>query len=209
MRRYWENRAENVRHFLRSRMTKPTYPRAVHAVLKEAGFARETRVRWTRSRDLSRDIVELQTSVSRNEVTLNVCLYEDEIDQTLRRLLFPAGLNYEAYPVNERLPMLMTGYDRWWSRSDPGTAEAMAAALRSHGLPFLDGLHEPMAFIGWLEPKFAKWRSPIGVMYGALMLHRLGRTAEGCALLENPNRHVKARADILRAHIGCSDGAGG
>jgi len=68
---------------------------------------------------------------------------------------------------------------------------AMADAIRQFALPFLDGLHSPEAMKAYLEARGSiKWRDPLARMYVAIILRRLGRTAEALEALSDPPRRM-------------------
>jgi len=179
-----------------------TFPKAAAAVLEPEGFVRQGRNDWMRLVGDYQDLIDLQVSSGLTDITVNVRMLEKSIHALL--LEVSAGRGFSIYPVNERVPKLIHGRDQWWKRSDPQGPSELAAAIGEHALPLLERLHSPAGLLAYLEPTIIKWRNPFGRMYAAVLLHRMGRQEDACALLSEAPRLVRGpMLDGLRARLGC------
>lgn len=100
----------------------------------------------------------------------------------------PAGSKFSStFPDNFRLGDLTDGYDKWWNRSDQNGPSAMAEGLKTHVLPFLDGLHSLEGMKAFLQTRVIKWRSPAARLHLAVTQARLGDKAAALETLEEPS----------------------
>jgi hypothetical protein len=163
-----------------------TYPKAVDAVLAPAGFVRENPRVWVRKIGDYQDEIDLQVSISSNSITFNFA-FTDMATAAVVDTAKPARSKFSStFPDNFRLGLLTDNYDKWWNRSDPDGPSAMAEGLKTHVLPFLDGLHSLEGMKAFLQTRVIKWRSPAARMHLAVTQARLGDKAAALETLEEP-----------------------
>lgn len=114
--------------------------RAIHEVLKPAGFMRR-RNAWRRDADGLVDIVNLQLSKSLDSVWVNLGVIEPDAYRYSWGRQLEATFDEASCTVRERLGVLIDGLDHSWPAGDPVSAETIAGQLRSVGLPWLEGMH--------------------------------------------------------------------
>lgn len=174
---------------------------AVDDLLINNGFSRVSGQEWIRNYGIYSDIINIQLSSFLDSITVNILFIDESIHELLLEL--NPSRQFEKYPVNVRLPRLAYGRDHWWKRSDPAAPDEIVEALKQYGLPFLEGLHSPEGFLAYLLPRAEKWRSPIGRLYAAIILHRMARVEEADALLDQVPRLVeKGKVNAVRNYCG-------
>jgi len=176
-------------------MKKLTYNGAVHEVLAPHGFVPDKgRRNWRRQVGAYLDEVNLQLSPGLEEITVNLGVRDVPTRHTIRQLA--SGVPGQYYTANIRLKRLMGPNDWWWARNDPDGPSDMAVALKEYGLPFLDGMHSPLAVVGHLGPfhGHSRWSWGIARLEVAINLARLGQTPRAAALLAEPNSKIEPEA---------------
>jgi len=185
---------------------KISFPKAVGAVLADAGFALSTRNEWVRSHGDYVDRVDLQISRGFDQITVNLHILDDRVRSAIQSAHPTDPFLASFSPIHVRLPTIMSGYDKWWIRSDPDGPAKVAEAVKTYALPFFDGLHSPEAMLAYLQVRGSiQWRNPTARMNVALILHRLGRTSEALSALDDPPRRIEGRwletVEALRRYV--------
>lgn len=193
-------------------MKKQPISRAVGDILVERGFRKSGRSEWIREIDGYVDQVDTQIASSLDQITINLKILDEQVRSVIRAAYPENPFAGSISPVHVRLPIIMTGYDQWWSRSDPDTPRQMAEAIGLHALPFFESLHSAEAMLVYLQARGSiKWRAPEARINVALILDRLGHTKEAIAALSDPPRRVSGpwldTVEALRRYVAESEGA--
>lgn len=179
-----------------------SFKAAVGKVLAPEGFVGQGSD-WTRVQDGCCDCISLQV-VSGLGTTVNIESV-DLVSQAILDEAIPPGSPGLKYPFTERIGQLMEGrLDRFWRR-DADDPDALAAAVRTYVLPFLDRMHTLEGVKGQLALKAGNWRSLTARMYLAITLYRMGDTAGACEFLQNPPKRLSpawvAQIEALRRRL--------
>lgn len=164
-------------------MTRSSYTKAIDGVLRPAGFEREGK-EWTRIRGEMEEQLDLQKSWVNGGVTVNVWAKNLDTNRILRSIPCSAAMGIVQFGV--RIGELIDGQDRWW-RNDPGGPAEVAAAVRTHALPWFDQFRtlEDQAVKRYDRGGTRPWRSP-NLPALAVTLYRLGEIDEALALFNAP-----------------------
>lgn len=171
-------------------MKRLTYSKSVGDVLVAAGFHKSGRNRWLREVGEYLDAVDIQMGRDLKDLTVNLHL-RNRVAKDLINASAPAGAPGLSYTLSKRLGLLEGRFDKWWNRSDPEGPAQVADAIKTHALPFLDGLHSLEALMTYLEPeRETKWRDTTRRMELAITLARLGRNQDAIDLLSDPPKRI-------------------
>ncbi len=163
-------------------MSRPSYAKALNALLAPLGFAREGND-WVRVRGDMWECVILQISWVAG-VTVNVAARDLKTVEILEAIPCEQPLFMTYYPT--RLGRLINNRDLWWKNNPDGPAE-MSEAVRVYGLPWFDKVRtledQAAKWYGRGAPK--QWRNP-SLEALAVTLYRLGELDEALALFDEP-----------------------
>jgi len=185
-------------------MSGPSYGKALDAILKPYGFARDGND-WIRIRDGMREAVNLQVSGVAG-VTANISAYDLETARIVSEI--PSKEPLFLVIPSMRIGQLIDGYDRWWKKDSKGPAE-LSEAVRRHGLPYFDRVRtlEEQARHWYGRGDRKGWHGPslIGL---AVTLYRMGEIEEACAELSRPTPKTAIPSWVARVHsvrqwLGC------
>lgn len=185
--------------------------RALDPILSSEGFTRRGQ-RWNRRSGLFVDVIHAQVAKAGNTFTINLGTADPEVFERSNGSPLPNPVNDFHCTVTTRLGFLTTGRDAWWELGDQDAPMDVATKMRSHGLPWLDGMHSREAIERYLTEHLSGL-FPYEVIYLAVLRQMLGRLDEACAVLAE--RQPRLLGDWpstfakLRAEMGCpEDGPG-
>ena len=187
-------------------MKKLNYNTAVDYVLRLAGFVRDKQF-WRRFTDDFVDMADVKISSNFEKVTINLQIVERRTFEIYSGQPADAETRYYHCPVDRRLNMIITEYDRWWPRGDPETPSLMLEAIRDHGLPYFDKMHSLEAMETHIRKVVAKpWRDQRGTVFLAITLCRMGRIEEALDLIKDPPaerdyRYSHKEVEVFRQRI--------
>lgn len=187
-------------------MTTQRRYREIEDYLRGEGFRRRKRV-WNRSSGPYVDVITLQTSKSRDAITLNLGVADPRIYEQVWAAPLPAFADEAMCIVRTRLAALVDGRDRWWSLSSPDFAVDVISMIRLYGMPFFERLHSDGALIDFLDQS-AQAKYPPEILYHALLLHREGRRDAACVVLKafaSRSGAWSGRAKPIMAALNCSE----
>jgi hypothetical protein len=176
-------------------------------VLKPLGYAR-SRITWNRGTDNFVAVLDLQTSRSRDAITLNVGV----LSRTIFRHAW--GRNEDAFilepfcTVRARIGQLVGSKDVWWDLDAEDALSKVADSLSKHALPFISQMQTLPAMRDWLLAHGAPSPvRPLEAIYLALLQNELGDAESGCATLNGLAQNVSdawsVRVTAAAASIGC------
>ena len=140
-------------------MRKLNYNTAVDAALVPHDFVRKKQ-EWTRIRSGFVDILDVQVSSDFRSVTINISIIEQRTFEIFSGRRSNDETSYYDFTFDERLNIIITGYDRWWPRGDPETPALMAAAVQDHALPYFEKMHSLESMEAALRKYLPKpWRN--------------------------------------------------
>lgn len=179
--------------------------RGLDPLLLGRGFTRKG-LTWNRRTAAMADIVDvvdLQVTKSGDAVFVNIGVADASVYATLWERPLPEFVLEPASTIRTRLGPLFADTDVLWDLADSLAVDDIARRLESHGLPFLDRMHDIGQVAEYLkdEPGLA----PVEKIGVAVVLSRAGDRDGACAILERlaglDPRH--ARIQRLIAEIGC------
>ena len=153
--------------------------RHLDGLLAPLGFTRIART-WNRRRDRLIDSVDIQKHAVLDSITMNAGVFDPDVHKIVWSEPLPAIAEVPSCTVNERVGMLIDGFDRWWSLEDQRTVDALSAALTEHVLPYLDRMHTRSAMLTTLDAyDMAKRKYPLPRIHAAV-LKWLAGDSNGC-----------------------------
>jgi hypothetical protein len=152
-------------------------------LLKPLGFVRRGAL-FNRHRGEFVDVVDFPVNKAGDAVTLEVGIQHDGLYEALWEAPPPRFFNEASCIVHARIgELLEVGGDVWWPLADPASPDLALRAVEGSVLRFLQGHHDFGAIAAELDKALAIKRTPVALMYLAIIRHRRGDTVRAMALL--------------------------
>ena len=152
-------------------------------LLKPLGFVRKGAL-FNRHRGEFVDVVDFPVNKAGDAVTLEVGVQHDGLYEALWEAPPPRFFNEASCIVHARIgELLEDGGDVWWPLADPASPDLALRAVEGPVLRFLQGHHDFGAIAAELDKALAVKRTPLSLMYLAIIRHRRGDAARAMALL--------------------------
>lgn len=171
------------------------------------GF-RRSGTTWNRDHGPLVDVVDIQTSGSRDTVTLNAGVLSRPIYMICWGQELGGFIEEPHCTVRARVGQLLDNRDRWWPVSDPRSEDELAESVSSLLLPFIDRMQTYEGMLAWLASTGTpseKMALP-SICFAALQ-SSLGDQAGACQTLSLIETKAlggwKVRAREVAARIGC------
>lgn len=152
------------------------------------------------------DVVELQTSKSKDRLTLNIGVMVPAVYELCWGKPHDEFVQEPFCTVRTRL-FDSCGVELWWLADDRQTPVQMTEELRVQGLPFIDRMHSLKAIEDRLADRAKRPYLPDAV-YFALVEAAQGKASEACARLGSLRQQVigdwRARIDDVMSRLPCS-----
>lgn len=178
-------------------MTRPSYAKALDAVLRPLGFERRGDD-WIRVRGDLWECVNRQSSWL-GGVTVNFEMKDLETEKLFLKI-FEAEGAVQMPAIGIRIGTLIDNYDRWWKADEPNGPKEMADAVLKYGLPWFDRVRTPeQQAENWFGRRTAltvrgyHGRSLVGL---ALTLYRMGEIDEASEVLRKPVPRTAVEAGV-------------
>ena len=165
---------------------------AINEILASKGFNGSGNV-WSKKSPETIEVVTLQLSKSRTEVTLNLGATEPLIYEKCWKETLPAKLDESLCIVTRRLGILKYGHDKWYSiAAEEATINSIVNDMQTVGLPFLQQLETINGLLSELEKgQEIKGTYPPTFIYLALIYSKLGKTEVAIDVIEKALSKLK------------------
>ena len=175
---------------------------ALDATLYAHGFTRKG-LTWNRTSNVGVDIIDLQEIKSRDQVFVNLAVADRSIFALLWERDLPDLVQEPDGTVRTRLGPLFSDLDVTWDPTDPRSIGDIAQRVESHGLPFLDRMHQPHQMADFLRER--RGLLPVELLTVALVFNRAGDSLGACEILGRlaGKGPWHDRVERLRGLVGC------
>ena len=156
-------------------MTKKQLISKIDEILGKYQFSKSGSI-WNRSSPEFIDVIDLQISKSKDTFTINVGVANKFVIHSCWNMDGSDVVEEPSCTVRTRLGELLHGRDVWWGLSDDDGIEEVLSGIQDAAIPFLQFNHSIDQMIETLESDPACRRYPPGVIYLALLHHRMGES---------------------------------
>ncbi|MGI8907012.1 MAG: DUF4304 domain-containing protein [Candidatus Sumerlaeaceae bacterium] len=154
-------------------------------LLKPIGFSRHGTA-WNRSTGPFIDVVDVQTSKSREAITVNAGVLHRDVYAKCWEQVLPQFIEEPSCTVRARIGQLIDGKDLWWDLTSTDVADDIADKVASRVIPFLEQMHAVNAMEQFLtDAQVVKQKYPPPIIYLAILKHEQGDSSAACALLND------------------------
>ena len=177
-------------------------------LLKPIGFSRHGAT-WNRSVGSFIDVVNVQSSKSRDAITINAGVLHPGAFTKCWGQVLPQFIDEAQCTVRARVGQLIDGKDLWWNLTATDTADDIADKVASPVLPYLEQMHSVNAMVQFLEDgQVVKMKYPPPIIYLAILKDEQGDSNVACALLSDLRNKSGAawlsRIRRVAEMLGCS-----
>lgn len=187
-------------------MSIKTLVDSVNTVLREFEFFGDKLI-WNRRLGEVIEVVDLQVSKSKGEITINCGIFHTNIYSIVWGRDWVGTAEEPLCVVRARIGELMDGHDVWWRISNEATKHSAIRALTEYCLPFLEGVRSNQEIEAYLERTALKQQYPLPKIYLAAMRVLNGKREAGCSLLSDIQKKAlgdwRNRAREVSVRLGC------
>lgn len=178
--------------------------KGIDPLLLARGFKRK-RSTWNRRKAGMVDIVDVQVAKSGGSAFVNLGVADASVYRSVWERPLPDFVRGPASTVTTRLGRLFADSDVSWDLADARSIGEIVQRLESHGLPFLERMHdvaEMAAHLRGLLPGLV----PVERLGAAVVLSRAGDRDGACAILQRLADHDPTDTRIRRLidEVGCA-----
>jgi hypothetical protein len=187
-------------------MTIKALVESTDATLRELGFFKDGLV-WNRSSGEVVEVIDLQVSKSKSEVTINCGVFHKEAYSIVWGRELTGIAEEPLCVIRARVGELVDGHDTWWEISDEATKDALTRAVAEYCLPFLEKVRSARGMEEYLEKTAMKQKYPLPRIYLATIQVLNGKREAGCSLLADIQKSAvgdwRGRAHEVETRLAC------